>query len=273
MNDLIKFWQELDTNPNKGCYIHPDEKIILKSYKDPFFKGEDKDNYNKTTDNKKLHIDLLPSPYMGDIRNAKVYILMNNPGIGQQDKEKKHFLGEYDDHANPALWRALSATLKQDFNCEELSEYKFLFLNPIFQNTSGGRYIIRKLNKCISLYDQLKQNNSDGLKVFSNNICFLQMYPYHSGNNPEKFQNNCKSHLMAMDYYKNLLEPLCYKEDILILVVRGHSHVIDWLPDNKQVGYYYKINGASNRAHFSLENDGCYGRRIVDHLLKFGCLD
>ena len=65
-----------------------------------------RDDFDAPRD-RKLHLNLLPQPFCGDLLHAKVYVLLLNPGVGPTD-----YFGEV---AVPKYRRALRATLRQDF--------------------------------------------------------------------------------------------------------------------------------------------------------------
>lgn len=277
INDYVGYWKSMPiATDSAGPYIHPCDEKDLNGTKASCFRARDKHEYDKVTCSEMVHVDLLPSPYMGDIENAKVLIFMNNPGIGKQErfdkhhKENQNFLGEYNDFERSDLREALIDTLHQQFSNPEHSDYRFAFLNPKFKDTEGGRYIFSKLAKCIEKFNCSPEAKlRDGLKVFANSICFFQMYPYHTGNKPSKYQSMLNSHKRALDFYQTILPKIYDNEDILILVVRGHKHVINFLPESK-AGYYFNIKGAPNRARFSFTSDGCFGDKLVQHLIKYG---
>ena len=56
------------------------------------------------SDDNRLHLGLIPVPFMGDMLNASIYVLMLNPGLGP---------GDYFEYKVPGLRRALLANLRQ----------------------------------------------------------------------------------------------------------------------------------------------------------------
>lgn len=231
------------------------------------------DHYDKQADSRRIHVDLIPSPYMGDISNAKVLIFMNNPGIGKQDKFNKSgklntsFLGEYADHERDDVRNALISTIKQDMRSTFLQDYRFAFLHPDLHDTEGGKYTLRKFRSSIQHYCQLKSVSMEiGIQDYANNICFLQHYPYHCGFEPEMFQSNLLSHKRMQAFYQELIPIACQREDRLLVFVRGTRHTRELAFGSNVIDYQKLGPGASNRAHFSVKSDGLVGIRIAEHL-------
>lgn len=282
VEQYVSFWDKLLISSKAvGSFIHPcDEKELTPNgviNRNICFTTSQIIQYDKKKDGEKIHIDLLPLPYMGDILNARIYIIMNNPGIGEKKISNKtrdsdhRVLGEYEDIDNKnGLWDALVANLRQDFSNPLLNEYKFSFLNPLFCDTAGGRYISAKMSKSIDFYcDLMEVDSCIGKKAYANNICFLQHYPYHCGLNPAKFQKSLCSHQTMQKFYKDFLPEISKQEDRLVIVVRGSKLIRDFTNKTKVIDYACFSRGAQSRAHFSISSDGNVGVKIAQHLKKF----
>ena len=127
--NLIKFWSEFSDLQLKQSfddkeYIHPKDKEIIDKLKKIDCKNIDlylnkysndtKNNYsNDTQYDSYIHSKLLPSPYCGDLRNAKVFILFLNPGFEESN---------YIDENNNDVLEAVQGTVAQHFE------------NKIFEN-------------------------------------------------------------------------------------------------------------------------------------------
>src|SRR5665213_2783340 len=175
---LIEFWQRcpLENQP----FVHPDDEPILKdilsrngrwgkndatsfdSYiAHPRF-GDPEDNH--------LHLSLLPVPYVGDLRNAKIVILLLNPGFDYCDY--------WAEHEMPGFREQLKRNLSQSF---EGIEYPFSGLDPQFCWYSGFMWWERKLREVIQKI-ALNRNWSyrDALSDLSRNLACVELIPYHS---------------------------------------------------------------------------------------------
>lgn len=80
-----------------------------------------------------LHVGLLPLPFIGDVRGAKVYFLLANPGLSAND-----YYAEYED---TRVRERLLANLRQDLRTEA---YPFFPLDPNMAWHSGNGYWERK---------------------------------------------------------------------------------------------------------------------------------
>jgi hypothetical protein len=76
-----------------------------------------------------FHTGLLPEPYLGDLRNAKVLILMGNPGFEPLDY--------YAEATSDALIKAKRENVRQDFSKTEFPNF---FLDPKFSWHGGAQY-------------------------------------------------------------------------------------------------------------------------------------
>ena len=96
------------------------------------------DDYGGKT-NKRLHLGLYPQPYIGDVTNASIYILLLNPGLGPID-----YYSETGENGSENFRAALRNNLKQNF---EDNEYPFMFLDPQFSWHSGYTWWHERLAK------------------------------------------------------------------------------------------------------------------------------
>ena len=81
---------------------------------------------------KRLHLGLIPVPFIGDMLNASIYVLMLNPGLGP---------GDYFEYKVPRLRRALIDNLRQK---RRRGVMPFVFLDPRFAWHGGFGYWDRK---------------------------------------------------------------------------------------------------------------------------------
>ena len=70
------------------------------------------------SEDKRLHLGLIPLPFMGDMLNASIYVLMLNPGLGSSD---------YYEYKVPSFQQSLLANLRQERITGVLP---FVYLNP-----------------------------------------------------------------------------------------------------------------------------------------------
>jgi hypothetical protein len=161
-----------------------------------------------------LHTGLIPLPYLGDLKKAKIYILLNNPGIGDLD-----YIAE---DRFPELRRELINSMRQKLD----KDYPMMYLNPVFSWHGGGQYWITRLKEFISLI-----MSKDGvsfhkaMSILSRQICCLEYLPYHSARFGlgKKFQGSLKSTQLVKNFVHEDLVPRASKGEIGIIVARGKS--------------------------------------------------
>jgi hypothetical protein len=167
--ELIEYWRELDEN--KKPLIHPDDSAILEA---DYFNGKTYDDYIKSdyfgTDKSVFHLGLLPVPYVGDIENATIYILLLNPGFS--------ILNYFEETFNRQLKKVM---LKNLFQTDLDSDFPFFYLNPKYHWTGGGQYWSNKLDSILQhTSKELGLTYYDSLKLLSKKLAVLELVPYHS---------------------------------------------------------------------------------------------
>ena len=118
----------------------------------------------------RLHLGLLPIPFMGDMLNASIYVLMLNPGLSPCDY--------YGECQVPTFRQALLANLRQ----EPLKEVMpFISLDPQFAWHSGFDYWHGKLRKVIQkLKEARKTTFAEARSELGAKLAVVQLVPYHS---------------------------------------------------------------------------------------------
>lgn len=171
MEKLINFWDKLEFREKP--YIHPDDHNLMLDLTYSYNRLSDlyEDEYWK---NKKLfHTDLLPVPYIGDLKEAKIFLLYLNPGFTLMDYYPEENSKDFTD--------ALKANIQQNFNN---LEYPFFYLNPELMWTNASQYWLKKFKDYISLVNERLGFSShiEATKYLSKRIAVLQLMPYHSVN-------------------------------------------------------------------------------------------
>lgn len=244
---LIEFWTNLKKTQN--LFVHPADNIdINKNYKDKYSYDDyinNLKNLDVLKDDSKFHLSLIPIPYIGDIINAKIYILMLNPGF-----ERLDYYAESKDNE-------LKASLFNNLYQENLDpEYPFIFLNPKFLWHGGGRYYENRFKWLIEKAQGDTYNKK--LSQVAQKVAVLQYYPYHSKNKPKQPLNSSKE---IFNFVENELMPKAKKEEICIIRVWGWSdlendNVID--SDNTSCPYISR--------YINQKNYGKHWERIIANL-------
>lgn len=228
MSSIIEYWRQLEINNNGQELIHPEDSQILENINRV---NLDFANYiencdNLFGDNFQLHTGLVPVPYSGDVKNARIYLLMINPGFHHNDYYSENHCQNYRE--------ALIHSLRQE---NMNTDFPFHYLNPEFCHTSGGGYWFKKFNDIIIKLTNNVANYTyeDSIRLISKNICTLELFPYHSINFGLSNQiiNNCSSVHRIRGLVNQLLNG---QRDILIECLRQ--------PEN------WNLNGVNdNRLH------------------------
>jgi hypothetical protein len=191
----------------------------------------------------KMHLNLIPIPYLGNLQKAKIFILTGNPGLGPTD---------YEEEGNKEIRQEFINNLHQ----ENFSEYPFFMLNPKFAWHGGYTYWVEKLGDIIEETIKIKKvRYFDALKILSNLIAVVEYNPYHSKNSPGYV--DLQSSKMIKELVK---EYLVNKPDTLIIVTRK---VKEWgLTASDSIVLY--DSGQSRGAEIGRNTSG--GKAIIERL-------
>lgn len=252
---LLNFWNNFDYI-NKP-FVYSEDKVYLKNHINDYNNYNDLiSNSNFGFINKGFHINLLPVPYVGDILNAKIYILMLNPGFCILDCYAESYSEEY--------CKLHIANLKQKLNSDE---FPFYALNPKIIWHNGGQYWTNKFKDIIELIsNDHNYSFTDSLSYLSKRVSMLELVPYHSKS--FSLSANIINKLYTVQLMKNFLKdyviPKVIKNEACIICTRASTQweLQDTLNDNIIV---YK--GALNRsASLSKGTEGY--KKIVEFLFK-----
>ncbi len=224
----------------------------IKSFRD-FAKEKD---FNKKTSN--LHLDLLPQPYIGDLKQADIFILSLNPGLNPSDYYAESEVLEFR--------KALIGNLRQD---KLDKDFPNIFLNPNFSWHSGFNYWYGKLEGVILQLVKGKSylSRRETLRELSRRIAFLELIPWHSMNMAGGMKNKLvrlESSRLIVDYVVKELKPRSEKNDCLLIVVRGADY---WKLKNENDNIVVYEKGQNRTASLSPSSKG--GDAIF-HYLEFG---
>ncbi|MFD1674139.1 hypothetical protein [Alicyclobacillus fodiniaquatilis] len=211
---FIEFWREFKEDAN-GYNVHPDDSVITErqrticSHKTHNDFMNDK-NFHKLLSGK-LHLNLLPAPYIGNLKTASIYILSLNPGFGLSD----YFVEENND-----VHKVILDTLYQ----RDFDGYPNICLNPKLLWTPGGQYWYQKLKQCMFhvLNTHKESSMLDIMKIFSCEIATIELVPYHSSQYqvPPKLYNQLTSPKQAIQFIKEYAVPRAITGDACIVALR-----------------------------------------------------
>ncbi len=159
------------------------------------------------TGDKRLHFGRIPTPYLGDLRNAKVYILTLNPGHQPIDY--------WWDFQRPDFREAMKRNLKQ------IQPVKFDFLNPEFAGHPGSKYWKKKFKDVIDgLTSETVTPHAAQAKIASA-TAVIQLVPYPSvkGDGVAELSDRLESTLLAkMFVKKHVLKKVRNREAIAVVL-------------------------------------------------------
>lgn len=196
-NELIAFWKQC--NLDRFPYFHPEDDHLLQS------NGELIDAQMPRFDDlisqkrfgpfdTKLNLSLLPVPYVGDIRRAKIVILSLNPGL------------EYTDCWAESKMPAFRMRLKENLQQSLIgADFPFYGLDPQFCWHSGFVYWEKKLRDVIVRIaaERFNENYFDALRDLSKEFACLELIPYHSSS--FHAHSLVKKHLPSVEMVKKFV--------------------------------------------------------------------
>lgn len=141
-----------------------------------------------------FQLSLYPSPYVGDLRNAKVIVLLLNPGFNTGDY--------YAELESTSFRRAQRNTVTQQLSN---TEYKFFLLNPAFCWAPGFRWWEQKVRKiALKICDDRKISYRKALRLISSILAAIELVPYHS----VSFGKGCRSLRTTVDELPSVKESI-----------------------------------------------------------------
>lgn len=124
----------------------------------------------------KLHLNLIPEPYAGDIRRAPVVVLLKNPGFSDHC---------YWEHTQGDYRRAMFANIRQEFPADRSPFFSFW---PEFSHMGNYRYLRGLFGPAVR---SMVGKNGEGrstqqvIDALGRTICVVQMTGYTSAASPD----------------------------------------------------------------------------------------
>ena len=210
MEDLIGAWRGV---PPEGPYVLPADQRALAEYQRLTVRHNSFAAYCADPcfglDDGRLHIGLIPQPYVGNLREADVFLLMANPGLGPLDYFAEEYSSEYRN------------TQFQDLHQRDVSG--FSSLNPKESWHGGGQYWQGRFRDlALGLCESTDCSFKDAFEVLARRVACLQLVPYHSTRFgiPMKLRESLKSVQLMKGFVHQDLRPRASNGEILIIVLR-----------------------------------------------------
>ena len=160
----------------------------------------------------RLHLGLLPIPYIGDLRRATIFLLMLNPGLGPDD-----YFGEYQ---ITGFREALLSNLKQDFSDKS---QPFLFLDPQYSWHGGFDRWHSKLAGVIGELAKIwRTTYSSARTELGRSLACIELFPYHSRsfNDIGGWLQNLQSVQLARSYVHDVVMQRVHCKEAIVIVTR-----------------------------------------------------
>ena len=217
--------------------------------------AECRDHFDPWTEVAPLHTGLVPLPFVGDVRQAKVYFLLLNPGLSATD-----YHAEY---AADGFRARLLGNLRQDFAG---TDYPFYPLDPKFAWHSGNAFWERKLRHVAGFLSTHSNFSPPEVRKFlAKTVCAIEMLPYHSVrlDLPHRRLEKFHSVALARECVKELV-PRAQAGDCLIVAMR---QVTNWAVPLNCANVLRFTGGQARAAHLSTKDEKAHGTRIAKFLL------
>ena len=246
--NVIEAWRNTDLSREPYCLNEDIKQMNQSDHYEDIFSYEDlvKRLGEVKRAPQKVHLNLLPIPYIGNIEKAKVIILSANPGLGATDYK----IDDEDD----SYRKILMNNLKQ----ESFDDFPFFCLNPQYAWHGGFDYWEPRFWPIIvQLIEKKSLNYYGALREISNLIAVIEYIPYHSISSP--VFRGLESTRMMKEYVHKVLLSRARNGQIDIIVTRKAK---EWgLSNEKHVIVY--SSGQARSASLGIESDG--GKRILKY--------
>jgi hypothetical protein len=182
---------------NPWIEIRPDGPFVLE------IDREDIEHYKEKKLNPDHKIDtlLIPEPFIGNPRSAKLVLLNLNPGLAEGDAKA---------HADPGFKAAMLRNLRH-----ESQEFAFYPLNPQFEHTPCANWWLKKTRRLVE---------ECGRERVAKGLFVIEWFPYHSAKSglPKKFV--CESQRYSCELAKEIFEK---RKCMVLMRSKDHWAVCD----------------------------------------------
>jgi len=203
----------------------------------------------------RLHLGLIPLPFIGNVLKASVYFLLLNPGVSATDYHAEYEI--------PGFRRRLLSNLRQDFADERFS---FLPLDPEFAWHSGAAYWEKKLKHVATqLCERTGAPQAVVRETIAQHVCAIELLPYHSRSFGLS-HGACEavpSAQLARTFVHHLKSADSADEKLFVVMRRERG----WGLDHKASNVVVFTPGQARGAHLSTADPGAPGSRVVTQLL------
>ncbi|MDA2928494.1 hypothetical protein MYX84_00875 [Acidobacteria bacterium AH-259-O06] len=214
--DLVQAWRKCRVD--KLPFIFPEDEVLCspklrdkvsahRSFNHFMKHATARDYFGYKAELDKLHLGLIPIPYMGNLRRASIFILMLNPGFRPQN---------YFAEADPNFKKAL---IKNLYQRNQNKDFPFVTLDPRLAWQSD--YWPRKFERILKeLIEKKKITYREALRVIANKVACLQYAPYHSKSGLPRALPTLASTSKILEHVHEVILPKVETGNALVIVMR-----------------------------------------------------
>lgn len=252
MHDLIHAWQEFSFTKLPRL-LPGDEQLAAR-----LSRVADYQNYEDFvasadfgSSSPKFHLNLFPQPFIGNLTQATIFVLLLNPGFSAGDY--------YALQHTPAYATAIQRNLTQQNGADA---YPFFFLDPQFAWTAGGQWWQARFRSLTQeLVDKADLSWQQALKHISRHVACLELYPYHSQHFSQP-KIPLASTKLVRRYVTEVLVPRAIDGHALLVATRQAA---TWqLPKTAHPNIISYNAGQARGAHLTMNTNG--GAAIIQRL-------
>jgi hypothetical protein len=217
LEPLVEFWSQFYPESHKPN-LHPqDAEWMLKHWQEPlraplyesweaYIAG---DRFGVKKDDA-LHLSLIPTPYIGNLRDAKVILFIGNPGFGDED----YYFEDQSD---------IREKLIRNLNQEPNGDFPFFFLDPALAWSGGFRWWHRRLRPLIDKFVSRGESNLEAMKFLARNIAAVELFPYHSRDGSKLEGINKEPLMPSVLKAREFLARSSQNAEQLTVILRAHK--------------------------------------------------
>lgn len=195
---MINPWNEFQDNPKQDYLILEADKLVI-------------DKFNDTTNETyRIHTEIMPAPFMGNVLNSPVLLLLLNPGFDEEE-ERMNYYNLYRHYWENEIQHKYS-----------VPELPLFCLEDKYINFSN--YWQKKLNHLISATSK---------EAVAKNISIAQFFPYHSKKYKSIPKKILSGYLESQKYNFYLVQKAIDRK-ATIIVLRGKKLWFEAIPSLKE---------------------------------------
>jgi len=249
---LFSAWKRFSRESDSSPFVLAEDRALLSEFDWVNCKNANEyiDSFGEQ-DRRRLHLELLPLPFVGNLEGASVFILMLNPGLSPGD----YLVEKRDEKFREVHHR----NLRQENGSDA---YPFYFLDPQFSWHPGFRYWQKKLDQIATRWmAKYGCSYTDALQALARSISGLELVPYHSNKFGGRGLPRLHSTEIMVKYVHGVLRAKAEEGKVTIVVARGAK---EWGLSERDPNVVVYRGAEVQSSHFTLGSRG--GEAIAQQL-------